>query len=188
MDEWVEKGPFRVRVLQEARAEERSFRESASPDRIVEVAWYDEPKKVRGVHPLSLASMAICFAVFVGSNAKAGVTDEPVLNTAATWALLLLAMALFGMGQSAQATRRSLAKKERKATEVRVGPRAVRLTRGAFERTFPKARVEVLARNEHGRHQAVLMSEGEVVAVLHDAHHDFEVDWLVERLNEELAR
>lgn len=188
MGEWVEKGPFRVRVLHEARAEERSFREAASPERIVEIAWDEPSERRRGPHPLTIVSAVLFFIAFVGANGKRGITDDPALSAVVVWVLIISAMVAMGVGMSLQSTRMLRTQKKRKTTEVRIDPRGVRLTRGATEQTFPKARVGVATRDDDGRHQVVLMSEGDVLAVLHDTHHEVEVGWLVERLKEELAR
>lgn len=186
MSEWEERGPFKVRVSAEASRREGSFREGAAPDRIVQIAWQDEPDERSGPHVLTIVGGALLFMSWVATSPHG---DEPLLAGWVAIVLLILAMLTMSIGITKQMTKHPLrSRKEPESTEVRIDPHALRLTRGKTEHTFPKARVRISTREDHGRRQVVLQTEGDQLLILHDTHLDLEADWLAERLNEELAR
>ena len=68
-----------------------------------------------------------------------------------------------------------------------VSPRELAFEDEGKRRTFPRARVAIETREVAGRHQAVLTSDDETI-VLYDSLHEVEVDWLVKKLKETMAR
>lgn len=175
MSEWVEHGPFRVRVAELAK--EHGFRESGAPDRVLEVAWTrEQPRRSSGVVSLVLLVIVVWLLSGVPSLAPELVPWVSVILIGAGVALIV---------ELYTAVRRSRRTRDREA-RVTLDGHDLSFWQGDHTRAFPRARVELETEIVDGLHQAVLVTGGERL-VIFESRHELEVDWLVQKLKTSLA-
>ena len=155
------------------------------PDQIHEITWRDSQAqyssdvgKALGI-ALTVALGYSVYALVLNHTGEMGAGLSLVLLGPLTAAILVAWLV------RAQTRRRSVGTRRREA-QLTIDKRRLSFSEGGQTLTFPRTRVRVETGKEGAQHQAVLVSEGERV-VIFDSRHEFEVEWLVKKLEATLA-